>query len=225
MLGLLSGDRGTLDVHMKVFAKGEEEHLRFEGRMMMEFAVRLVARWLGGYQLRNEIEPVDGLVVMMLFRGKYWIAERAKASDETIREICAGMSELRDETKKVNFLAQEVRIFNPAREKNVARPLMRMRKLPGVENQELLYLDCSLDEAAGLLYVVKGLHLGLCTDIYSQEFFSAVPLKKAPPPVEKTRKKSAELRENEPKNASGSLSADAALYRKLQNYHLQSLLP
>lgn len=224
MLGLLSRDRGTLDVHMKVFANGGEEHLRFEGRMMMEFAVKLVSQWLGGYPERDKIEPTDGLVVMMLFRGKYWIAERAKASDEKIREICAGMSELRDENKKVNFLAQEVRIFNPAREKNAARPLMRMRKLPGAKNQELLFLDCSLDEAAGLLYAIKGLNLGLCTDIYSREFFSAVPLKK-PAPVEKVRKKSALPGQIEPKSSSGNLSADALLYRKLQNYHLQSLLP
>ncbi len=227
MLSLLSKDRGDLDQRISVFATGKEEHFIKEDGIDLNIFTRAMAHWLLGAPNRDKIEPSEKIIAVALAKHKedwyYWQAtgSNTEKTSELLSTVYANIHHRTEKEAGRIVHASVLVFFNLGREERAEEPVAKVRFHSG--GGSVLYaLDCTTNEAAGLLYALRDCHIGVGGDIYTTGFFNFVQVKKAPP-AEPQKKKGLAPQAKTLTNPEG-LDMDAALYRKLQNFRLQSLL-
>lgn len=185
MNGLLSKlGRGDLDQRIAISVINGEEHLEFEGSIGLTFFTKRLAWWIVGYNERDKVSPVEGLTAVAMMQRKenwyYWLPKQS-GDEGTVKFVESHYGDIRKVSDTValrNVFAQVIDFYNLKRGIGAGAVMARIKFHPG-GGSAIKKLNCSLNEAAGLLYMIRDLRIGsIGDDIYTNGFFNTVSVKK-----------------------------------------------
>lgn len=163
-----------LSDHLTIIKMKDGEHYQYRGKKPLGIMLGLMAKHFMGAKMT--LAPKTGLIAIAKdHTGRRWVMNRGRVNDRDVAMI------IQDEKEraslwdgKMNVYMRTACFYNPWRENEhaVKVPTAIIKSSPG-SSPMLTALDCSADEAAGLIHEILALHILGCQPHYNVVHFAS----------------------------------------------------